>query len=117
MQLNIYTDDTYTTIKETRQRDKIKIPYRVGQYVLEAIRTVDLESDQEILDCLLDSEEQITKVVRATFGLVDEDLDHVDAMELAELVQQIMAFVVQKMGKLGAGGNGGNPNAQQPVET
>lgn len=103
MQLTIYTDDTYTDVREVRERDKMKIPYRVGQYVIKAVAGLDLSDDKAVLAKLLESEEQITAVVRATFGLTDEDLDHVDLLELSELAGQIVDFVLSKISDLGAG--------------
>lgn len=105
MKLTIYTDDTYTTEREVRERDKMKIPYRVGQYVIKALAGLDLTDDKAVLGKILESEEQITAVVRATFGLTDEDLDHVDLLELSELAGEIVNFVLSKINELGAGGD------------
>lgn len=105
MKLTIYTDDTYTDVREVRERDKMKIPYRVGQNVIKAISGLDLSDDKAVLGKILESEEQITAVVRATFGLTDEDLDHVDLLELSELAGQIVDFVLSKINALGAGDN------------
>ena len=105
LKLTIYTDDTYTKVREVRERDKMKIPYRVGQYVIKALAGLDLNDDKAVLAKVLESEEQITAVVRATFGLTDEDLDHVDLLELSELAGQIVEFVLSKINGLGAGEN------------
>lgn len=103
LKLTIYTDDTYTTEREVRVRDKMKIPYRVGQYVIKSLSGLDLNDNNAVLAKLLESEEQITAVVRATFGLTDEDLDHVDLLELSGLAGQIVDFVLSKINDLGAG--------------
>ena len=103
LKLTIYTDDTYTAEREVRTAEKMKIPYRVGQYVIKAVAGLDLNDDKAVLAKLLESEEQITAVVRATFGLTDEDLDHVDLLELSELAGQIIDFVLSKINDLGAG--------------
>ena len=103
MELKIYTDDTYTEVRETRQRDRMKIPYRVGQHVMRVIANADLSNDQDVLRAILESEEQITAVVRATFGLTDEDLDHVDLMDLEKLAREIIQYVVGKINELGGG--------------
>ena len=110
MKLKIYTDETFTEVREERTAERMRIPYRVGQYVVNVISTMDLKDDQEVLHRVLDSEEQITSVVRATFGLKDEDLDGVDMMELADLAKEIIGFVVNKMAELGLGGEDTDPN-------
>lgn len=117
MKLHIYTDEAMTEVREIRERDRMKIPYRVGQYVIKAISTTDLNNDQDVLRKVLESEEQITAVVRATFGLSDEDLDHIDLMELADLAREIIGYVVGKIGELGAGVEGDGPNATAPATT
>lgn len=111
MKLTIYTDETFCEVREVRERDRMKIPYRVGQHVVNLISTMDLNDEQQIIRSVLDSEEQITAVVRATFGLTDADLDHVDMMELADLGREIIAFVVQKMADMGVSLEAGDPNA------
>lgn len=105
MKLTIYTDDTYTNVREVRERDKMKIPYRVAQHVIKSLDGLDLNDDKAVLAKLLESEEQITAVVRATFGLTDADLDYVDLLELSELAGQIVDFVLSKINDLGAGDN------------
>lgn len=110
MKLTIFTDETFCEVREVRERDRMKIPYRVGQHVVNLISTMDLNDEQKIIRSVLDSEEQITAVVRATFGLSDDDLDHVDMMELADLGREIIAFVVQKMADMGVSLEAGSPN-------
>ena len=110
MKLTIYTDETFCEVREVRERDRMKIPYRVGQHVVNLISTMDLNDEQQIIRSVLDSEEQITAVVRATFGLTDADLDHVDMMELADLGREIIAFVVQKMADMGVSLEADAPN-------
>lgn len=112
MKLNIYTDETFTEVREVREVERMRIPYRVGQHVVKIIQTVDLKDDQAVLHKVLESEEQVTAVVRATFGLTDEDLAGVDMMELADLAREIIGFVVNKMAELGVGAEDSSPNGQ-----
>ena len=116
MKLNIYTNDTFTEVKETRECDKIKIPYRVGQYVVNVLANTNLDDDMEVIKKALDSEQQITKIVRATFGLKEEELDNIDIVELTETAQQIVDFVLEKMAEMGLKfGEGENPNQTAPA--
>ena len=107
MRLTIYQDDTFTDIRETRECDKIKIPYRVGQYVINIMGKIDYTDEKQLVDAVLDSEEQITKIVKATFGLTEDDLETVDLAELYETARQIINFVLSKFTELGAE----NPNS------
>lgn len=117
MRLNIYTNEQFTDIRETRERDKIKIPFRVAQYVLNTLAAMDFKDDDEVLHAVLTSEEQLTAVVRATFGLAEDDLDFIDAMELYEVGQQIVAYVIEKMAALGISFEDMSPNAKTPAPT
>lgn len=101
MRITIYQDDTYTEIRETRECDRIKIPYRVGQYVINTMSKLDYKDETKIVGAVLDSEEQITKIVKATFGLTDEDLETVDMMELGDVAKDIINFVLAKISEMG----------------
>jgi hypothetical protein len=117
MKLTIYTDPSFREVREVREVPRIRVPYRVGQHVVKMIQNLDLKDDQQILRTALGSEEQITAVVCATFGLADEDLDCVDAMELADTAKEIIAYVVNKMAELGVSFGDNRPNAETPATT
>lgn len=101
MRITIYQDDTYTEIRETRECERIKIPYRVGQYVVNIMSKIDYTDEKKIIGAVLDSEEQITKIVKATFGLTDDDLETVDMMELGDVTKDIINFVLAKIAEMG----------------
>ena len=117
MKLKIYTDETFTEVREVKECERIKIPYRVGQYIVKLIPALDLENDQKVFSQVLESEEHITAIVRATFGLKEEDLDYIDVMDLADAAKQIIAFVASKMAELGVSLPGADPNPQTPATT
>ncbi len=101
MRITIYQDDTYTEIRETREADRLKVPFRVGQYVVNTMSKLDYKDEQKIIGAVLDSEEQITKIVKATFGLTDEDLETVDMIELGDVAKEIINFVLAKIAEMG----------------
>ena len=115
MKLKIYTDASFCDVREVREVPRLKIPYRVGQYVVKMIQDLDLTDVDKIFHAVLDAEEQLTMVVRATFGLTDEDLDCIDVMELADTAKEIVGFVMGKMSELGIGAGADDPNAQTPA--
>lgn len=117
MKLTIYTDPSFREVREVREVPRIRVPYRVGQHVVKLIQDLDLTDNVAILRKALGTEEQITAVVCATFGLADEDLDCVDAMELADTAKEIVAYVVDKMAELGVSFGDDDPNAETPATT
>lgn len=117
LKLTIYANDTYTDIREERTAQRIKIPYRVAQYVINLIPTLDLRDGDSILRHVLSSEDEITKVVRATFGITDEDLEYVDIVELGDVAKEIVNYVVQKLADMGIRLDDLLGNPQTPAAT
>ena len=114
MKLTIYTDESMTTEREVREVPRMKIPYRTATAVVNMLEDLDLESmsNEAVLGMILKNEKHLTAVVRATFGLAEEDLAYVDAVELTDLAREIAAYVVQKMADLGISlGGDSDPNA------
>lgn len=117
MKLTIYTDPSFREVREVREVPRLRVPYRVGQHIVKLIQNLNLDDNQQILRTALGSEEALTAVVCATFGLADEDLDCVDAMELADTAKEIVAYVVNKMADLGVSFGDDSPNAETPATT
>ena len=119
MKLTIYTDESMTDVREVREVPRMKIPYRTATAVLNMLGDLDLEKMNEtaILGMVLKNERHLTAVVRATFGLAEEDLERIDIVELGDLAREIVAYVVQKMADLGIDlGGDSDPNVQEPVQ-
>lgn len=120
MKLTIYADESMTTVREVREVPRMKIPYRTATAVLNMLGDLDLEKMTEtaILGMVLKNEQHLTAVVRATFGLAEEDLERVDVVELGDLAREIVAYVVQKMADLGIDmGGDSDPNAPELAQT
>lgn len=117
MKLKIYTDESLTEVREEREVPRMKIPYRTADAVLDMLADLDLENmnNTAVLGMVLKNKHHLTAVVRATFGLTEDDLALVDIMELGDLAKEIIRFVLEKMAELGVGDS--NPNAQEPVQT
>lgn len=119
MKLTIYTDESMSAVREVREVARMKIPYRTGQHVINMLENLDLEnmSGEAVLGMVLKNEYHLTRVVRATFGLAEEDLECVDVVELGDLAREIVSYVVQKMADLGISlGGDSDPNAQELAE-
>lgn len=114
MRLTIYADEALATVREVREVPRMKIPYRTAEAVLDLMADIDLEKMTEtaILGMVLKNKHHLTAVVRATFGLSEEDLALVDICELGDLAREIVGFVVNKMAELGVGDTDPNPQAQ-----
>ena len=116
MKLKIYTDESLTEVREVREVPRMKVPYRTADAVLDMLSDLDMENmnNYAVLGMVLKNKHHLTTIVRATFGLKEEDLACVDLLELGDLAQDIIRFVLEKMAELGVGE--ADPNAQAPVQ-
>lgn len=98
--LNIYTDETLTDIKRTAEADRLKIPYRVAMYVGEHLDSVNLKDDDEIFKFVTGSLDKLDKIIKATFGVTETELECVDAMELGTVGVEIYKWALEKFNSL-----------------
>lgn len=102
--LNIYTDETLTEIKRVAEADRLKIPYRVAMYVGQSLDTINLNSEDDIFKFVINSLDKVDKVIKATFGVTDTELECVDTMELGAVGVEIYKWAISKLNSL-KGGN------------
>lgn len=117
MKLTIYTDESFSTVREVREVPRMKVPYRTAEAVLALFVDMDLEhmDQSKVLAVVLKNTQLITSVVRATFGLPEEDLPFIDLMELGDLAREIITYVMGKIAELGIGDD--DPNVQAQAQT
>ena len=102
--LNIYTDDTLTTLKRVAEADRLKIPYRVAMYVGQSLETLNLKSEDDIFNYVIKSLDKLDKIIKATFGVSETELECVDTMELGEVAVEVYKWAIEKINSL-KGGN------------
>lgn len=96
LMLNIYTDDTYTEIKRAVEADRLKIPYRVAIYIGQSLENLNLQNENDIMKFIGSNMETIHKIVKATFGISEQELDCVDAMDLIEVGKELYKWGIEK---------------------
>lgn len=111
MKLKIYTDESLIEVREEREVPRMKVPYRTADAVLDLLADLDFETMDEykILSMVLKNKQHLTTVVRATFGLTEDDLACIDLLDLTDLAKEIVRFVLDKVAELGVGES--DPNA------
>lgn len=110
LKLNVYTNDEFTEIKRTCEADRLRVPYRVAMYVARTLDEVgDITDEKQILKVATGSSEQVTKIIKATFGVSDTELETVDIGEMYEVAMELYRYAVEKFSSLKGGGspNGG----------
>ena len=98
--LSIYTDDTLTEIKRVAEADRLKIPYRVAMYIGQSLDTLDLKNEDDIFKFLTGSMDKLDKVIKATFGVTDTELDCVDVAELGAVGVELYKWGIEKLQSL-----------------
>jgi hypothetical protein len=98
--LNIYTDDTLTTVKRKAEADKLKVPYRVAMYVAQSLDTMDLKSEDDIFKFVIGSLDKLDKIIKATFGVTDTELECVDVAELGAVAVELYKWGIDKLNSL-----------------
>ena len=105
MKLKIYTDEFLANVKEERVVDGLKIPYRTADAVMDIISDLDLENvdERKIISVLLKNKHHITTVVRATFGLSEDDLGRVNIVEMYDIAREIIRHVMGQISMMQQG--------------
>ena len=98
--LNIYTDDTLTDVKRVAEADRLKIPYRVAMYIGQTLDTLDLKSEDDIFKFVTGSLDKLDKIIKATFGVTDSELECVDVAELGAVGVEIYNWGIEKLNSL-----------------
>ena len=102
--LNIYTDETLTEIKRKAEADRLKIPYRVAIYIGQSLDKLDLKNESDLLNFVGGNIENLDKIIKATFGVSETELDCIDAGELGSVAKEIYKWGIEKLNSL-KGGN------------
>lgn len=95
--LNIYTDDTLTEVKRIAEADRLKIPYRVAMYIGQSLDTLDLKNEDDIFKFVTGSLDKLDKIIKATFGVTDTELDCVDVAELGVVGVELYKWGIEKL--------------------
>jgi len=98
--LNIYTDDTLTEVKRVAEADRLKIPYRVAMYIGQSLDTLDLKSEDDIFKFVTSSLDKLDKIIKATFGVSETELECVDVAELGAVVMEVYKWGLDKIKSL-----------------
>ena len=112
LRLTIYKDEYMTEVQEIRQVEAMKIPYRTADAVLDLLADIDFSNVDEykVINLVLKNKKHITTVVRATFGLSEDELGRINIMDLYGLAKEIVQYVLGQMATLGGGES--DPNGQ-----
>ena len=100
LKLNIYTDESMKEVKEVVTADKLKIPYRVAMYLISSLDTINLDNDDDLIKFISSNTGSLDKILKATFGISESDLDGIDGGELISGIKESYTWAIGKMTNL-----------------
>lgn len=100
LKLNVYTDDCLTEIKKTVEADRLKIPYRVALYVAQSLDEAELKDKDKIFNYITGNLDKVDKIIKATFGLSEAEMECIDIMELGSVGVEIYKWAIDKINSL-----------------
>lgn len=100
--LKVYTDESLIEVKRVVEVDRIKIPYRVAMTVAQTLDSLDLDNvkDNDIIKLVTNNLDKVDKIIKATFGVTDTELECVDVMEMSSIAMEIYSYAIDKINSL-----------------
>jgi len=108
LKLTVYTDESFTDIKRVVEADQLKIPYRVTKYLAETLENVNIKDQNEIFNYIMDNLDKLDKIIKATFGLTETEMECIDTMELGAVGVELYKWGMDKIKNLKQGNNSKN---------
>lgn len=105
LRLNVYTDESLTEIRRVCEADKLKIPYRVAMYLVQSLDSLSLNNEDDILKFVTGNVDKMDKIVKATFGVSDTELEYVDGGELIGVLKELYEWGIEKVKTLKSEGD------------
>lgn len=103
LKLNVYTDESMNEVKRVCEAEKLRIPYRVGMYIIQSLDTVNLNNEDDIFKFITSNVDKMDKIIKATFGVTDSELDCVDGSELVAVLVELYKWGLEKIADLKSG--------------
>ena len=98
--LNIYTDESFREIERTEKADQLRIPYRVVMYIAQSLDGIDLKNENDLFNFAIKNVDKIDRIIKATFGVSDEELERVDVMELGKTAVELYKWFTKQVNSL-----------------
>lgn len=108
LHLTVYTDDSLSEIKREVEADELKIPYRVAGYLMRSMENLSLEDEERLFNFVAGNTEVLDKIIKATFGVTENELECINATELVTVGKDIYLWVVDKIKNMKQGNTSKN---------
>lgn len=95
--LTVYTDETLTEVKRVIEAERLKIPYRAAMYIGQSLDGIENKSNDDLFNFVINSLDKVDKIIKATFGVTDSELECVDVMELGAVAVELYKWGIEKI--------------------
>ena len=111
LKIVVYTDDTLSVVKRVVEADRLKIPYRVTGYLMKSMENLSLDDKEGLFNFITGNTEVLDKIIKATFGVTDNELECIDTTELVSVGMEIYSWGIEKIKNMKQGNNSKNAGA------
>lgn len=95
--LTVYKDESLQEVKRIAEADSLKIPYRTSLDLINMLASIDGEEGEDVLGAIRSAPECLNKILKATFGLTETELDGINAAELIDVVKGLMTWCIAQL--------------------
>lgn len=103
--LNIYTDESLSTVEKAVSVDQLKIPYRAAMLIIGSLKNANLNNQDDLFNVLLDCIDEIDPIIKATFGITEDELARVNVTELGAVAMELYQWGIDKVKNMKGGSN------------
>ena len=100
LKLNIYTDETLTEIKRVAEADRLKVPYRAAIYIGQSLENINIKNEDDIIKFITSNLDKLDKIIKATFGISETELDCIDIADLATVGTDLYKWAIEKFNSI-----------------
>ena len=103
LKLTVYTDETFANVERTIEVEKPVIPYRVAMTIGASLDGISKITNEELYQFVIKNLDKLDRIMKATFGVTDSELERVDALELGQLGVELYKWAVEKFNSIKGG--------------
>lgn len=103
LRLTVYTDESLTEPKRVVETDELKIPYRTATYIIDCLDKADFKDNDAILKFITGNVDKLDKVIKATFGVTEAELDCLNTTEVVTVGVELYKWCMQKLNNMNGG--------------
>ena len=103
LKLTVYKDETFAEVERIIEVEKPVIPYRVAMTIGASLDVIDKITNDDLYKFVIKNLDKLDRIMKATFGVTDSELDRVDVLELGQMGVELYKWAVEKFNSIKGG--------------